>query len=494
MYREFLLEHKITFEQNLKNGNYILFNREVKKNTIWSWIQKSRDHGLTSVEIYNTIKYEIPFGRLKEISIEDLDRFNIFNNTKYFYHKKLREHGLLATWKQGEKWEVRAINYPELGARTLTREAINKHLSLNTPVQHIIKKAPPRVSSDPTITEEEVLEYGLKTPSQKKMYKELRPYGVYVIFKDNKPDFFKVKIDDQILEVSAHRLRTVRQYLKQEPPNSVQFTIVTFLKCGVKTNKQRKNTARGKYKPKTLKFEFVCIECNTVDVSADPKTLYCTKCKQERICNCGCGRVVKTPGKKYAPGCIIRGKTYTEIYGSKAVKCGYQTGDLNVAKRPLIRDKISKGVRLSYTPELRNRRRQFILDNGVGFNSSYNYRNSVNQRFRSSWEVAFSEFCIGNKISYAYEVPLPLTDGSLKIVDFIVNGIYVEVSGFALPEWQTSFVKKLNVFGNSTTAPIMVLVDKSKVNILKTQLDDPGRFVILDRKDYTTIKHIFQTI
>lgn len=217
MYKEFLLEHKIPFEQNLKNGSYILFNREIKENTIWSWIQKSRDHGLTSVEIYNTIKYEIPFGRLKEISIEDLDRFNIFNNAKYLYHKKLREYGLLATWKQGEKWEVEAIDYPELGARTLTREAINKHLSLNTPVQYIIKKAPSRVTSDLSITEEEVLEYGLKTPSQKKMYKGLRPYGVHVIFKDNKPDFFKVKISGQVLEVSAHRLRLTRKGLSILP-------------------------------------------------------------------------------------------------------------------------------------------------------------------------------------------------------------------------------------------------------------------------------------
>ncbi len=57
----------------------------------------------------------------------------------------------------------------------------------------------------------------------------------------------------------------------------------------------------------------------------------------------------------------IEGKSYQQIYGTSNPKCGFKKGEGNVAKRPEVRKKISKGVTKSYTPELRAKRaRQFL--------------------------------------------------------------------------------------------------------------------------------------
>ncbi len=114
---------------------------------------------------------------------------------------------------------------------------------------------------------------------------------------------------------------------------------------------------RSEYRPKPLKFQHICEDCQTVFMSADVKGKFCKECKFPKPCKCGCGRMVKTPGRKFYSGCSLKGKTYTDIYGTSSPRCGFKPGDDNIAKNIDIRQKISEGVIRSYTPRLIELRR-----------------------------------------------------------------------------------------------------------------------------------------
>lgn len=104
---------------------------------------------------------------------------------------------------------------------------------------------------------------------------------------------------------------------------------------GVKATEETKNkmsvTRTGQiktpYKPKELKFEHTCEACQQQFKSADVRGRFCKACKEPRECKCGCGKVVKTPGRFYYPNCIKRGKKYEEIYGTPTPKNGFKKGN-----------------------------------------------------------------------------------------------------------------------------------------------------------------------
>lgn len=95
---------------------------------------------------------------------------------------------------------------------------------------------------------------------------------------------------------------------------------VEFGKMISKRNTQTKKS----YRPKELKFEHTCESCKTVFKSADTKGRFCKECKEPRLCKCGCGKAVKTPGKLFFSGCKTRGKSYQEIYGTDTPPCGFK--------------------------------------------------------------------------------------------------------------------------------------------------------------------------
>jgi len=107
---------------------------------------------------------------------------------------------------------------------------------------------------------------------------------------------------------------------------------------------------------KKRNLERHCILCDKDFLAADGKAKYCYECKENSICiscdkkinlgNIRCGRCYH----KYR-----KGMTYMEIYGTKRPNCGYKPGELNIAKRPEIRKKISNAVKESYNknPNLR---------------------------------------------------------------------------------------------------------------------------------------------
>ena len=111
---------------------------------------------------------------------------------------------------------------------------------------------------------------------------------------------------------------------------------------------------------KIKRFKRICKFCNKEYLATDVKGNVCDECRKPKFCKCGCGRLVKGPGHLYYRGHANKGKTYKEIYGTDNPKCGFKKGEENIAKREDIKKKISKGVRESYTPELKKKRSEQI--------------------------------------------------------------------------------------------------------------------------------------
>lgn len=109
-----------------------------------------------------------------------------------------------------------------------------------------------------------------------------------------------------------------------------------------------------------------------------------------------------------------KGKTYREIYGTNRPACGFKRGLANP---------------------------NFTRSKYVGCKCI----NKYGQKFRSSYEVAFSELMIDNKIAFNTEHRMLLCNNRVKIVDFIINNMLVEITGYAYPAWKDDFDVKMNL-------------------------------------------------
>ena len=91
--------------------------------------------------------------------------------------------------------------------------------------------------------------------------------------------------------------------------------------------KTRTGKKRSAYQSKKINFQHTCDSCNKDYKSADVKGKYCPECKKPRACECGCGTIVKTPGRTFARGCKTRGKTYADIYHNPNPSNGFKKGN-----------------------------------------------------------------------------------------------------------------------------------------------------------------------
>lgn len=164
-----------------------------------------------------------------------------------------------------------------------------------------------------------------------------------------------------------------------------------------------------------------------------------------------------------------KGKTYFEIYGTDNPKCGFKKGELNIAKDIEIRKKISEKVKASYTDDLREIRRKAAYNRGW-YKGTYalKYPDSKGNLFRSSLESRFSELLMSNNISYDYEKEIILNSKKRKIVDFVIDNIYIEISGYAYDKWRLDFNKKMKFLRESlnTNDFIILLTYPENVNDL----------------------------
>jgi hypothetical protein len=145
-----------------------------------------------------------------------------------------------------------------------------------------------------------------------------------------------------------------------------------------------------------------------------------------------------------------KGKTYEEIYGTKTPKCGFKKGDLNP---------------------------NFTRDKYVGCTLT----NFSGKRFRSSYEVKFSNLLEFNNITYNYEHRFKLCNGKVKIVDFIINDKFVEVTGYAYDKWKQDFDIKIQLLHQSyPDKEIVIISTTDKVEELKQKHSNFAKILNLD--------------
>jgi hypothetical protein len=160
-----------------------------------------------------------------------------------------------------------------------------------------------------------------------------------------------------------------------------------------------------------------------------------------------------------------------EIYKTDNPANGFKCGCKNTAKRIDVRQKISIGVTKSYTPALRKKRgdvsRQNFL-NGISF-GKLKYVNTINEKYRSKLEVFFSELMLKHNLKYTYEGKsnrFLMSDGRVKVVDFIVNDKIIEITGFAYKKWQDDFIKKIINLNECVKKPIIIITYNKYVEYL----------------------------
>lgn len=182
------------------------------------------------------------------------------------------------------------------------------------------------------------------------------------------------------------------------------------------------------------RFERNCIVCGESYLGRQHNSKRCDKCRYElkglKLCKCGCGEITL---HTYAQGHGQRGKTYKEMYGDQIPTTGFKKG----LENPNYTSTVFGGYKL-------------------------NKKNSIQERFRSSLEVQFSEFCIKNSVQYKYEERYILNNGELKIVDFTLISenckILVEITGYITNKWKSEFDRKCVLLRDSyPKLPILLL-------------------------------------
>ena len=108
----------------------------------------------------------------------------------------------------------------------------------------------------------------------------------------------------------------------------------------------------------------------------------------------------------------FKGMTYDEIYKGRQVNCGFKKGDLNP----------------NFT------RPKFIGCKKI---------NKFGEKYRSTYEVFFSEKLHDLNIKFKYEDHFKLKNGKIKIVDFVVKNFLIEITAYAYKEWQDDFDAKV---------------------------------------------------
>lgn len=196
---------------------------------------------------------------------------------------------------------------------------------------------------------------------------------------------------------------------------------------------------RGPYKPKELKFEHTCESCSKTFKSGDVRGRFCIECKQPRLCKCGCGKVVKTPGKLYSPGCKTRGKSYLEIYGTTKPNCGFKPGEGNLMKNEFYLEKA-----------LHNATKNRIQYDGISF--------------RSTWEVEIYKDIKKVYPDVKYESSIQYPYGWFK-PDFVIGNTIVEVSGFAsaFEDTRERNINKLKKYLEYTDKSIIFIVSRRHI-------------------------------
>jgi hypothetical protein len=177
------------------------------------------------------------------------------------------------------------------------------------------------------------------------------------------------------------------------------------------------------------------ISINTINsfIKNNMENIYYIKEGKNRLLN---NRKRRSEAKKGQPN-PLKGKTYKEIYGDVIPSCGFKHGKDNP---------------------------NFTRDKFIGCT----LLNKSGRKFRSSYEVKFSEILESNNIKYDYEHHYKLINNTIKIVDFIINDILIEVTGYAYLKWQQDFDAKIALLNKTyPNHKIIIISDCNKLEMLK---------------------------
>ena len=220
---------------------------------------------------------------------------------------------------------------------------------------------------------------------------------------------------------------------------------------------------RGPYKPKSLQFVHTCEMCSQSFASADVKGRFCSKCKEPRSCSCGCGKIVKTPGRLYYSGCKLRGKTYKEIYGNKETNSGFKTGlDNPMADKKLLEK------------ALNNVTKHRVLYDGIAF--------------RSTWEVEVYKDIKKFHDDIKYEPSIKYSGGWFK-PDFMIGDLIIEVSGYAsaFEKSRERNIDKLKKYLEYTDKFIIFIISRKHIDYYTTIFKQEKRIKFYEYEQKNTI-------
>lgn len=221
----------------------------------------------------------------------------------------------------------------------------------------------------------------------------------------------------------------------------------------------------------TYRIPKVCKRCKKSFKAKVHNAKYCIECKDflnEKVpCKCGCGKLVIRKKTGFAPGHKMKGKTYKQIYGTSTPGCGFKTGIENPNYDPILKEKSNNSLRKWYkeNPEATIQK----LKKGEEARSNIFYRG---EHFNSSYEVILYKFFKKNNFKFEREVPVILSNNSIKVVDFVVEKencfIYIETTGMGYIRDKEKFIKKISLLRESTDyCPLVILTDISLLSEIR---------------------------
>jgi hypothetical protein len=210
-------------------------------------------------------------------------------------------------------------------------------------------------------------------------------------------------------------------------------------------------------------------------MAADVKAITCRVCRSPKLCKCGCGQTVNSIGRFYARGHQVKGKTYLEIYGTETPACGFKSGDGNPNYDTILKTKSNESLKRYYKnnpdatyDKIRKgtiTRSNIVLENGEHFNSN--------------WEVEVYNILQERNITFSREVKVKLLDGGLKIVDFVVDNIYIEVVGTSYCRDPEKFTRRMYQLYNSIKGHGYLIIITSEKLRSKVSGDCPPEYDII---------------
>lgn len=195
---------------------------------------------------------------------------------------------------------------------------------------------------------------------------------------------------------------------------------------------------------KRKRQQCTCRVCKKKFKAADVKACFCPKCKQPKLCACGCGELTSSGLKSYRAG------HHSKNGGSKSFRVGQKKRAKKICGKnnPACRSskQLSRGVK-RYWASLTSEQRKSRLRNNAFVLNPLHGRFRRQDGFLSRLEKKVAKILNQLKVAYDYEPLFRFKNNRRFFPDFVIEinnrKTIVEVTGFAYPSWQRQFIQKV---------------------------------------------------